>query len=134
MLVRVLLRALSVALLTSVSACSRTLHLEIPSGTPVELELIIFHENPGGTVVESKEVALQPDAPEYRRLQEWLEGNQRGWWQPLATTPGGGIVVRAGKLSLQFVDGTVFTWTDKGGFQKAIRAEDYAFLKKPAGI
>jgi len=115
----------------SVSACSHTLHLEIPSGTPVELELITFD---GTTVVESQDVTLQPDAPEYRRLQEWLARNQRGWSQSLATNPAGGVVVHAGKLSLQFVDGTVFTWTDKGQFQKAIRAEDHAFLKKPIGI
>ena len=133
MLVRVLLRVLSVAILMSLSGCSlsHTLHLEIPNGTPVELELITFD---GTTVVESKDVTLQPDAPEYRRLQEWLARNQRGWSQSLATNPAGGIVVRAGKLSLQFVDGTVFTWTDKGQFNKAIRAEDYAFLKKPVGI
>ena len=132
MLVRLPLRAVGFALLMSVSACSRTLHLEIPSGMPVQL--VTFHENPGTTVVESKEVSLPPDAPEYRRLQEWLARNQRGWSQSLATNPAGGIVVHAGNLSLQFVDGAVFTWTDKGQFQKNIREEDYAFLKKPAGI
>jgi len=132
MLVRVPLRVLGVALLIAFSACNRTLHLEIPSGTPIQL--VTFHENPGTTVVSSNEVALQPDAPEYRRLQEWLARNQRGWSQSLATNPAAGIVVHAGKLSLQFVNGAVFTWTDKGQFQKEIREEDYAFLKNPAGI
>jgi hypothetical protein len=132
MLVRVPLRVLGVALLMSVSACSRMLHLEIPIGTSVQL--ITFPESPSTTLVESTEITLQPDAPEYRRLQEWLLQNQRGWSQSLATNPSGGIIVRAGKLSLQFVDGAVFTWTDKGQFQKRIREEDYAFLKKPAGI
>jgi hypothetical protein len=34
---------------------------------------------------------------------------------------------------LQFVDGVVFTWTSEGQFQKGIKEEDYAFLKKAAG-
>src|ERR1700736_6485116 len=105
MLVRVPIRVVGFAVVMSVCACSRTLHLELRSGTPVEL--VTFHENPGTTVVEPKEVSLPPDAPEYRRLQEWLAQNQQGWSQSLATNPGGGIVVHAGKLSLQFVDGAV---------------------------
>jgi hypothetical protein len=125
-------RVLGFGLVAFLCACSRTLHLELPNGTPIQL--VTDHENPGTTMVESKEVLLPPDTAEYRRLQEWLARNQTGWSQSLATNPGGGIVVHAGKLSLQFVGTAVFTWTDKGQFQKDIREEDYAFLKKPAGI
>lgn len=128
---RLSIRVVALFLFTVLPGCNRTLHLQIPSGTPVKL--VTFHEDPGTTIVELQEVLLQPDIIEYRLLQQWLRQNQHGWSQSLATNPGGGIVVRAGDLSLQFVGGAVFTWTDKGQFQKKIREDDYVFLKKAAG-
>jgi hypothetical protein len=132
MLVRVPLQVLGFGLLAFLCSCSRTLHLELPPGTPVSLETDVT--TPGSNVVETRQVLLQPDAASYRRLQDWLAHNQGGWSQSLATNPSGGIRAHAGDLHLQFVGTAVFTWTDKGQFQKDVREEDYAFLKKPAGI
>jgi hypothetical protein len=129
---RIAISAIPLLLVAALSGCSRTLHLELPSGSPVHLQT--DENKPGSSIVDTRDVLLQPDTPSYNRLQEWLAHNQDGWSQSLATNPAGGIVVHAGKLHLQFVGGAVFTWTDKGQFQKEIREEDYAFLKKPAGI
>ena len=125
-------RVLALALLAVLPGCNHTLNLEVPTGTPVHL--VTDQPIRSDDVMPDKEVLLQPDTAEYRHLQQWLAHNQTGWSQSLATNPSGGIVVHAGKLSLQFVGTAVFTWTDKGQFQKNIRKEDYAFLKKPAGI
>jgi hypothetical protein len=94
---------------------------------------VTFIEKPGTSIVDSKEVSLQPTAPEYRQLQEWVTRNQKGWWPSYAASPAGGIVVHTGDLHLQFITTTVFAFTAQGHFQKEIREEDYAFLKKVAG-
>ena len=129
---RIAISAIPLLLVAALPGCSRTLHIELPSGSPVHLQT--DENKPGNSIVETRDVLLQPDTPSYKRLQEWLVHNQEGWSQSMATNPGGGIRVHAGDLHLQFVGGAVFTWTDKGQFQKEIREEDYAFLKKPAGI
>ena len=128
---RVPLLVFGLALVAFLCACSRTLHLELSNGIPVKL--ITSYEDSETGIVRSREVLLQPDTSEYRLLQQWLTRNQHGWSQSIATNPNGGIIVHAGDLSLQFVDDAVFTWSDKGQFQKRIPEEDYAFLKKPAG-
>ena len=122
---------LSVGVAVIFSACSRTLQLSLPSDTMVQV--VTSHEGADG-ITRPHEVSLPPDSLECQRLRQWVAQNQRGWSQSLATNPSGGIVVHAGKLSLQFVDSAVFVWTDRGQFQKKIREEDYAFLKKRAGI
>lgn len=77
---------------------------------------------------------LQRDAPEWRRLQEWLAHNQSGWSPSMITNPSDGVFVRAGDLNLQFVGTTVFAFTNHGQFQKDICKEDYAYLKEAAGM
>ena len=129
---RVAVRFVALFALAFLPGCNRTLHLELPSDTPVRLVTDLPIRSDG--VTPDKEVLLQPEAPEYKRLQEWVAHNQNGWSQSFAASPGGGIRVHSGNLHLHFVDGAVFTWTDKGAFQKEIREEDYAFLKKLAGI
>jgi hypothetical protein len=129
-LIRVLLGAF---LLVVLAGCGgRKLYLQLPSGVPVRL--IVFHENSTTTIVDSKETMLPPETTEYRHLQEWLAQNQDGWSQSVAAAPGRGIAVRAGDLRLEFEDGVVFAWTAEGQFQKSIREEQYAFLKRATGI
>src|SRR5690349_20705119 len=94
---------------TFLFGCTRSLHLELPSDTPVRLVTDLPIRSDG--VTPDKEVLLQPDAPEYKRLQDWVAHYQNGWSQSLAPSPGGGIGVHAGNLHLHFVDGAVFTWT-----------------------
>jgi hypothetical protein len=84
--------------------------------------------------MESKEVVLQPDTADYRRLQAWIAGNQKGWSPSWTTNPAGGVLVYAGDLRLQFVDTAVFALTKRGQFQKEIKEHDYAFLRRAAGI
>ena len=122
---------LSVGVAVMFTACSRTLQLSLPGDTIVQL--VTSHEGADG-VTRPHQVSLPPDSPECQRLRQWIAQNQRGWSQSLATNPSDGVVVHAGTLSLQFVDGAVFTWTDAGQFQKHIREEDYTYLKKAAGI
>jgi hypothetical protein len=81
-----------------------------------------------------KEVILRPDSAEYRDLKDWLAKNRSGWGQSLATNPSQGVFVHCGDLHLQFVDNLVFVFTKNGQFQKQIREEDYAFLKKAGGL
>jgi hypothetical protein len=123
---RIAIRIVGIVLLAALSACSRTLHLPVPAGAPVRLVTFTF-KSTGETDAERKEVLLQPDAAEYRRLQEWVAHNQSGWSQSFAT-PFGGIVVNCGDLHLQFIQTMVVAFTAKGEFQKDIREEDYAFL------
>jgi hypothetical protein len=125
-------QVLALALVAVLPGCNRTLHLEVPTGTPVHLVTDLPIRSDGLT--PDKDVLLQTDAPGYKGLQEWIAHNQGGWSQSLATNPGGGVRVHAGSLHLQFVDGVVFTWISEGQFQKDIKEEDYAFLKKAAGI
>jgi hypothetical protein len=113
------------------SGCTRTLYLSLPSDTPVRL--VTYHEDSIG-ISRPYEMPLPRDAPEWRRLQEWLAHNQSGWSQSMAINPSGGFFVRAGDLNLQFVGTTVFAFTDHGQFQKDIRQEDYAYLKEAAGM
>jgi hypothetical protein len=119
---------LSVAI--AVSACSRTVKLELPSDMPVTLTT--DRENPGSTIVELSEVTLPPNTPEHRRLQKWLAENQRGWSQAFAADPPGGIIVHAGKLHLHFFEGGVSTAVPDGIVQKTVRKEDCAYLKEAA--
>jgi hypothetical protein len=114
----------------AVSACSRTVKLELPSDMPVTLTT--DRENPGSTIVELSEVTLPPNTPEHRRLQKWFVENQRGWSQAFAADPPGGIIVHAGKLHLHFFEGGVSTAVPDGIVQKTVRKEDYAYLKEVA--
>jgi hypothetical protein len=124
-------RAVSIFVLLWFSACSRTLNLPLPDGTP--LRLVTYTIQPD-TEAAPKEVSLQSDAYEYHRLKDWVAHNQDGWHQSFAASPIAGVVVHCGDLHLQFVDTTVFAFTPKGHFQKEIREDDYSFLKKAAGI
>lgn len=129
---RIAVRFVALTVVAVLFGCTRSLPLAVPDGAPVHLETDLPKSSDG--VVDSKEVLLQPGAPGYKRLQEWVAYNQGGWSQSMATNPGGGVRVHAGNLHLQFVDGVVFTWTGEGQFQKDIKEEDYAFLKKADGI
>src|SRR5204863_5723915 len=106
--------------------------LPVPSGAP--LLLVTFIEKPGTREVDSKEVSLESGSAEYTRLQKWVAQNQTGWLPSVAASPAGGVAVNCGDLHLQFVQTTVYAFTDSGHFQKQIREEDYAFLKAAAGL
>lgn len=129
---RIAITILAVLLVALLSACTRTLNLALLDD--VSVQLVVFNWKPGARKTESKEMTLSPNAPEYRRLQEWFAQNQACWSQAYAINPTGGVFVHAGDLHLQFIGTTVFLFGAKGQFQKKIREEDYAFLKSAAGM
>jgi hypothetical protein len=126
------IRAVAILLIALLSACSRTVNISLPPGVPVRL--VTLHYNPTNGMTEPKEVLLQPDSADYRRLQEWIAKNQKGWSQSYATNPSSGVFVHSGDVHLQFTDGVAFVFPEKGQFQKDVRHEDYAFLEAAAGI
>jgi hypothetical protein len=130
MLSRITITATSCVIALSLGACARTLRLELPAGTPIELKKFIE------TGVEARPYtkSFQPSSAEYRGLQDWLARNQAGWSQSLATNPISGVFVTAGDLRLQFTGTTAFVFTDHGQYQKEVRHEDYAFLEAAIGI
>ncbi len=107
--------------------------IELPRNAPVEL--MVWQQSPGTTVLQKKTVLLQPDAPEYRRLAEWITSNQNGWRKlPLDKGPPDGIIVSFGDFRLHFHLRGVTLSTKSETFYKEIREDDYAFLKPPVGI
>ena len=118
------------SLTITLSACGRTVKLELPSDMPVTLTT--ERENPGTTIVEPSEVILPPNMPEHRRLQKWIAENRHGWSQAVAADPSGGIIVDAGKLHLHFFEGGVSTPVPDGVVQKTVPKDDYAYLEEAA--
>jgi hypothetical protein len=118
------------SLTIALSACSRTVKLELPADMPVTLTT--EHENPGTTIMEPSEGILPPNTPEHLRLQKWISDNQHGWSQAVAADPSGGVIVDAGKLHLHFFEGGVSTPVPDGVVQKTVRKGDYAYLEEAA--
>jgi hypothetical protein len=114
----------------SFGACARTLRLELPRDTPIELKWFVEK----GVEAQPHTKSLPPNSPEHQRLQEWLAHNQRGWSQSLATNPISGVFVTAGEVRLQFTSGTAFAFTDHGQYQKEVPHDEYAFLETAVGI
>jgi hypothetical protein len=113
-------RAISFALVAVgavLPGCSHTLHLALPADTSIRV------------VAGSDEQTIAPSDARYRELQQWLARNQKGWSPVFATNPGGGVLVSAGDLWLQFFDTTVFTRTPEGLLQKKVHPSEYAFLQ-----
>jgi hypothetical protein len=127
-------RIIAVLLVALLPACSRTLRIPVPNGTP--LQLVTWHYNPTTKLTEPKKVLLQPDTPEYRQLQDWITRNQEGWHQSLAPSTDGGVFIHSDDLPLhlQFEDDMVSVFTEKGDFHKDVREDEYAFLKPIVGI
>ena len=122
--------AAGIVAVLALASCSRTLALRIPADTPLELKTFVAT----GVDARPRTRTLQPKAPDYQRLQEWLGRNQSGWSQSFSTTPGQGVIVHAPGITLHFLADTVFASTDQGQFQKQVRHEDYAFLEAAIGI
>jgi hypothetical protein len=115
------------------SGCSRTLRLDLPANTPIELRTFVI-DTPGSAEAARRNTQLQPDSAEHRRLREWLAQNQTGWAQSYSTTPRQGLIVQGRGFSLHFVADVVFASTAEGQFEKKVREQDYAYLKAPLGI
>jgi hypothetical protein len=130
MLRRIAITVAACAVVVSLSACARTLSLHLPADTPIELKTFIVT----GVEAQPRTKLLQPNSPDYRRVEEWLAHNQRGWSQSLATNPISGVFVTAGDVRLQFTGSTAFAFTADGHFQKEVHHEDYAFLEAAIGI
>jgi hypothetical protein len=121
-------------LLGLLPACSRAVHIPVPTGSP--LELVTWHHNAPTGLEEPKKVLLQPDTAEYRQLQDWITRNQKGWYQSFAPSTDGGVFIHSDDLHLhlQFEGNMVSVFTDKGDFHKDVQEEEYAFLKPLVGI
>src|SRR4051812_26197851 len=132
MLKRILFIVASIVGVALLSGCSRTLRLELPANTPIELRTFVL-DTPGRAESARRNAQLQPDSPEYRRFREWLAQNQTGWSQSETTIPRQGIIVQLTGFSLHFAGDVVFASTTNGQFEKKIREQDYAYLKAPLG-
>ncbi len=100
------------------TGCSQTVSLALAADAPVRI------------TIDSRQDMIAPADPRYGRLREWLARNQSGWSPVFATNPGGGVIVTAGDLWLQFVGDTVFTRTHNALLQKKVQPADYAFLQQ----
>jgi hypothetical protein len=127
---RIAITAAACVVAFSFGACTKTLRLELPPDTPIELKRFIEV----GVEAQPHTKSFQPSSSEYQRLQEWLAHNQRGWAQSLATNPISGVFVTAGDVRLQFTGGIAFAFTDHGQYQKKVRHVEYAFLEAAVGI
>jgi hypothetical protein len=127
-------RFFPLTVLVLLPACSRTVQIPLPNGSP--LQLVTWHYNATTKLTEPKKVLLQPETPEYRQLQEWITRNQKGWHQSLAPSTDGGIFVHSedSHLHLQFEGDMVSVFTDHGDFHKNVPEHEYAFLKPLVGI
>jgi hypothetical protein len=86
-------------------------------------------------LLQKKTVLLRPDAPEYRRLDEWIAANRKGWRKfPLEKGPSDGIFITSGDLRFHFRLRGVTLSTKTGTFYKEIAEHEYAFLKPLVGI
>ena len=133
MLKGILLIVTSVLTVALLSGCSRTLRLELPANTPIELRTFVL-DTPGSAESARRNAQLHPDSAEYRRFREWLAQNQTGWSQSDTTIPRQGVIVQLTGSSLQFAADVVFASTTNGQFEKKVREQDYAYLKTPLGI
>jgi len=133
MLKRLLFIIASIVAVALLSGCSRTLRLELPADTPIELRTFVL-DTPGRAESARRNVQLQPDSAEYQHFREWLAQNQTGWSQSETTIPRRGVIVQLTGFSLHFAADVVFASTGQGQFEKKIREQDYAYLKAPMGI
>ena len=106
--------------LVALSACGRTVPLELPNATAVQVSFL----------GEDRSYTLTPSSEEYHQLGLWIEHNQYGWSPYLATTPGRGILVTGGTLWLQFIGSSAITHTGEGTFTKSVGSSEYAFLRR----
>ncbi len=100
----------------SFAGCSHSVHLALPVNTPVRV------------LADSWEQLIPPSDVRCDELGRWLARNQKGWSPVFATNPGGGILVTAGDMWLQFIGTTVFTRTPDGLLRKKVEPHDYAYL------
>jgi hypothetical protein len=110
-------RVALVLVLLLLGGCAQSLALSLPKDVPVQVI------SASGATRE-----LQPSDQAYQQLAHWLAQNQGGWSGVYATNPSGGILVRCGKLQLQFVGSSAFALTTKGMFTKSVKGSEYAFL------
>ena len=106
------------------AGCARQLPLTLPPNTPAQV--IQF----GGP-----QYTLEPGSEGYRALERWVSNNRAGWsWgHYYAPPPVSGVIVRSGKLELQFFDSTVLVRTPQGDYMKSAPPSEYAFLTRPRG-
>jgi hypothetical protein len=117
---RVRLRFALALTLVLTSACSHTLSLTLPPGTPVRVS---------GYGAEPP-FMLDPNSVAYRDLTAWIDQNRTGWSRYRVTTPGGGTFVTAGSLQLQFLGSSVMAYTPDGAFDKAANRSECSFLRR----
>jgi hypothetical protein len=105
------------------AGCERQLPLALPSNTPAQVIQL------GGP-----QYTLEPGSDGYRALDRWVSNNRAGWsWgHYYASPPAKGIIVRSGKLELQFFDSTVLVRTPQGDYMKSALPSEYAFLRRTA--
>jgi hypothetical protein len=108
--------------LVALWACSRTLSLMLPDSVPLR---VYYLGETGGYV-------LSPGSEQYQKLKLWVDHNQSGWSQYLATTPSRGILITGDSLWLQFIGSSAITKTTDGVFTKSVAPRDYTFLRLSA--
>jgi hypothetical protein len=121
--------------LAALTACEfhRTLDIRLPQNTPVEVA--IWQEDPVTGLMQQKTALLQPNAPDYHHLEQWLAMNQKGWRKlPFEKGPPYGIFVTSGDLRFHFHLRGVTLSTKAETFYKDIREDEYSFLKPLVGI
>ena len=101
-------------------ACSKHLALALPPGVPVQVVEL------GG----SGSYELPTTSEAYGKLAAWVALNQSGWSTYYATTPGMGIIVRAGTFHVQFVEHNVLAVTSNGVFTKSATLSEYSYLRR----
>ena len=112
-------RPLFIVILLLLTACDQNVSFTLPTNLPVDV------------VAAGNFEQIQPSDNRHKQLHHWLENNKNGWSTIYATTPSGGVLVRAGDLRLQFFGTTAYVSTSDGILSKEVKQSEYAFLILP---
>ena len=106
--------------LLSLSACAKTVELNLPSTASVT----VYDMSTG------KQRSIEPKTEPHRRLSRWTINNQDGWQPYLATPPAQGIIVRAEGLNVQFIGDHALVHSRQGVFTKKVNSAELTFLSE----
>ena len=104
--------------LASLGACSTDLALDLRPGEPAQL----YELRTGNARV------LHPESESYRKLVQWVAANRHGWSRDFAIPPAQGVIVRCGKVELQFTESRALAQTSNGVFSKPASPGEFSFL------
>jgi hypothetical protein len=112
----------AVFLLLTVTACSRTISVELP---PQKLTLVIYAQ---GQAVQRCPIA--PGSEKFNKLNELLKQSASGWRHPSAGyVPS--LAVIGSDTNLYFTDDSLIMSYGGGEYSHAVSADSYGFLKCP---